>query len=341
MAVSINQNLNVLSWNATGIMSSSTYLCDTLVQRNIDICGISEHWLYEKDLHFLTKWIAIIEVMPSLMLLLTFREEEGSVKEGLPFCGTKKHDQNIAPLYIDDDRIIGIKYNCMSNFVIYFFQMYLPCSNYSLLTYTEYLDKMRNIMNLYSESGIVVLMGDMNVNLLPNAVQGNATGRKLHFLNFLQDSNMTFLTTLGLCTGARSSFVSYDNSAESLIDHIIFPVEKFLYVNECEICDHDCLNVSRHRPIFCQLRLPAYNLWSSGRESDNNINWKNATAESMLIYIQCLSNDISLRNLANNEINSEMDINNAYSTIVTVVKKTAVECLPTKKIQTFFKTILE
>ena len=152
-------------------------------------------------------------------------------------------------------------------------------------------------MNLYSESGIVVLMGDMNVNLLPNAVQGNATGRKLHFLNFLQDSNMTSLTTLGFCTGARSSFVSYDNSAESLIDHILFPVEKLLYVNECEICDDDCLNVSRHRPIFCQLRLPAYNLWSSGRESDNNINWKNATAESMLVYRQCLSNDISLRNL--------------------------------------------
>ena len=84
---------------------------------------------------------------------------------------------------------------------------------------------------MYSESGIVVLMGDMNVNLLPNAVQGNATGRKLHFLNFLQDSNMTSLTTLGLCTGARSSFVSYDNSAESLIDHIIFPAEKLLYVN--------------------------------------------------------------------------------------------------------------
>ena len=60
----------------------------------------------------------------------------------------------------------------------------------------------------------------------------------------------------------------------------------------------------------------------------------------MLVYRQCLSNDISLRNLANNEINSEMDINNTYSTIVTVVKKTAVECLPTKK-SNIFKTILE
>ena len=55
----------------------------------------------------------------------------------------------------------------------------------------------------------------------------------------------------------------------------------------------------------------------------------------MLVYRQYLSNDISLRNLANNEINSEMDINNAYSTIVTVVKKTAVGGLPTKNSNIF------
>ena len=35
----------VISWNATGIMSSSSYLCNTLNLKSIDICGISEHWL--------------------------------------------------------------------------------------------------------------------------------------------------------------------------------------------------------------------------------------------------------------------------------------------------------
>ena len=147
---------------------------------------------------------------------LTFPGRRKVGKGGVAILCHKKHDQNIAPLYIDDDRCISIKYNCMSNCVIYFFQMHLPCSNYSLQAYTEYLYKMRNIMNLYSECGIVVLMGDMNVNLLPNALQVNPTGRKLHFLNFLQDSNMTSLTTLGLCPGARSSFVSNDNSAEHI-----------------------------------------------------------------------------------------------------------------------------
>ena len=155
MAVSINQNLNVLSWNATGIMSSSTYLCDTLVQRNIDICGISEHWLYEKDLHFFDEMDSNYRSDAVSDVSLNFPGRRRVGKGGVAILWHQKHDQNIVPLYIDDDRIIGIKYNCMSNCVIYFFQMYLPCSNYSLLTYTEYLDKIRNIMNLYSESGIV------------------------------------------------------------------------------------------------------------------------------------------------------------------------------------------
>lgn len=55
--------LNICTWNATGIMSSATYLSNSLKYRNVDICGISEHWLYEKDLHFLIKSIIIITVM--------------------------------------------------------------------------------------------------------------------------------------------------------------------------------------------------------------------------------------------------------------------------------------
>ena len=180
-------------------------------------------------------------------------------------------------------------------------------------------------------------MGDMNVNLLPNASQVNPTGRKLRFLDFLRDTNLISLTTLESCAGASSSFVSYDNSTESLIDHILFPVEKLLYVNQCEICDDDCLNVSRHRPIACQIRIPTFSQWSFGYEGDNSINWKMVSDETLVNYRQRLSDDISIQNILNNDFVSEADINNAYSTIVSVVKKAAVESLPIKKFKSFLK----
>ena len=46
-------DLKLMTWNATGIMSSSSYLCDVLSGKDIDICGLAEHWLYENDLIFL------------------------------------------------------------------------------------------------------------------------------------------------------------------------------------------------------------------------------------------------------------------------------------------------
>ncbi len=45
-------DLNILTWNASGLMSSSSYLCDVLEKYNVDICGIAEHWLRSTDLHF-------------------------------------------------------------------------------------------------------------------------------------------------------------------------------------------------------------------------------------------------------------------------------------------------
>jgi len=44
--------LKVITWNVTGMMSSASYLCDILTQGEIDICGISEHWLLPSNKHF-------------------------------------------------------------------------------------------------------------------------------------------------------------------------------------------------------------------------------------------------------------------------------------------------
>lgn len=45
--------INIATWNATGIMSSASYLHSLLDNNQIHICGISEHWLYKHDLLFL------------------------------------------------------------------------------------------------------------------------------------------------------------------------------------------------------------------------------------------------------------------------------------------------
>ena len=50
-----SKSFSILTWNATGIMSSAAYLIECLNKNDVDICGVSEHWLYEKDLTFLNQ----------------------------------------------------------------------------------------------------------------------------------------------------------------------------------------------------------------------------------------------------------------------------------------------
>lgn len=42
-------DLNVLSWNATGIMTGIPYLCFLLSSLMITVCGLSEHWLLDEN----------------------------------------------------------------------------------------------------------------------------------------------------------------------------------------------------------------------------------------------------------------------------------------------------
>ena len=45
--------LLIATWNATGIMSSASYASDLLMKENVHILGLSDHWLYQHNLHSL------------------------------------------------------------------------------------------------------------------------------------------------------------------------------------------------------------------------------------------------------------------------------------------------
>ena len=38
-------DLNIISWNAIDIMTGIPYLTRVLIECNISVCGLSEHWL--------------------------------------------------------------------------------------------------------------------------------------------------------------------------------------------------------------------------------------------------------------------------------------------------------
>ena len=214
---STNQTLNVLTWNATGItcMSSAIYLCKCLNSYKIDKCGISEHWLYDKDLRFLNQIDNLYTSHAAADFDLKRPSNRRVGKGGVAILWHRKYDPFISRLALDDDRIIGIKYETDTSNCINFFQVYLPCVNYS-----EYIDRLQNLLQLYFEKGTVVIKGDFNTYLPEVTVRDRVDNRSLYFQSFLRENNMFSTNTSELCNGAKSTFVTYDGRHESLIDYI-------------------------------------------------------------------------------------------------------------------------
>ncbi len=255
--MSHNSNLNLLTWNVTGIMSSSSYLSDILLSYSIDICGIAEYWLYEHDHHFMdcinSQYTCYIKSDDDLRLPSNRRVGKG----GVALCLNKRLHNRITPLNIDDDRIIGIQYEVSSNIYIYVFQVYLPSGNHAIDSFREYIDILYDLYCQYTDKGVVVFMGDFNVHLNGRVHIKDVDARGTYFTHLLSNTNMFPVNITNACTGANATFVTYDGLFQSMIDHILIGCEQTDTVVTCEIIDDEnALTVSRHRPIVCVLQLP-------------------------------------------------------------------------------------
>ncbi|MEW8561249.1 MAG: hypothetical protein AB2541_04060 [Candidatus Thiodiazotropha sp.] len=332
--------ISILTRNATGIMSSAAYLSDCLNHNKVDICGISEHWLYEKDLSFLY----LIDNCYNSHAVSDWDLKRPSKrrvgKGGVAILWHRKHHNKISPLLFDDDRIVGIKFEINTDNFIFFFQLYLPCVNHSIELYKEYLNRLQNIISIYSELGTVILMGDINTHLTRCSQQEpRLNSRGAHFNDLLRENNLISINTLDFCVGAGSTFVTYDGRHESLIDHIILPVEKLQYVTFCEIRDDDALNVSRHRPVHCMVELPICCFDPDEDQIEyKKINWRKADEKSVNAYVSAIQNNERLQsNFLEGRLNSMSSIDQAYETLVNEITVAAQNCFPVKRFKHFLK----
>ena len=129
------KTFNLLTWNTTGIMSSCSYLVDVLRNRKVDICGISEHWLFEKDLHFSDKIDNSYKSHSIADSELKLPGNRKVGKGGVALLWKKTYDNKITILPIESDRIIGVQYEITSNCFLYIIQVFMPSKNHSIYKY--------------------------------------------------------------------------------------------------------------------------------------------------------------------------------------------------------------
>ena len=94
------------------------------MRKNIDICGLSEHWLQPHNIHFLDSLSSDYCVHASCArdvqldgIYSTIRIGKG----GVAIMWHKKHNNSVTPLCINDDIIIGVQYQVSASQLLYVF----------------------------------------------------------------------------------------------------------------------------------------------------------------------------------------------------------------------------
>ena len=167
----------------------------------------------------------------------------------------------------------------------------------------------------------MIIIEDINTHLSRSSHQERPSNRNLYFNNLLLDNNLISVNTLDWCRGADSTFVTYDGRHESLIDHIIVPVEKLHYVSYCEIKEDSALNVSRHRPVHFLIEIPACLSYIPDSQVESiKINWRKIGQDSTDAYVTELeNNEVIRKQFFEDELDLQNSIDQAYGTLVNTI----------------------
>lgn len=327
--------LNMLTWNVTGIMSSSLYLAKALKAHDISICGISEHMLKPETVCFLESidndYNCLATVDFSLHPVFTNRIGKG----GVCLLWHKRLDNIVEPLQIEppDDRIIGIKVTLSDNEILYVFQVYLPTTRYTVELYQNYIDKLCELSSSYGSLGRVVIMGDFNGHFKGERYFGALNPRDRFLQQLLDDCGMFCLTTSSLCTGEQWSYVPSGYGSPSLIDHIVIPNTAVDTVNDCIILSDEFLEVSNHRPIKFSLSYSHTDIIEDHIKDHTRVRykWKSADLDAYRYTLD----DLLLQTLPC-EMNND-NLETYYNTMVDCFVKAASQNVPKTGFKPFLK----
>jgi hypothetical protein len=332
-------HINIATWNATGIISSGSYLNELLLLHDIDVIGISEHWLYRSDLHFLnsinTNYTSFSVSDPDLDLPSNRRVGKG----GIGIMWKKEISHLIFPVETLSQYIIGVELTFSSDQHFYLFQTYIPCKNHSIKTYKESIEEVENVLQTYHTRGKIILLGDFNVELPSRSVEIHdfrLDSRGKILASSLVHFDLIPINTLSICGGSEFSHVPYNGTRETLLDYIFLQSVSIPNITSCQILDDSALNVSSHRPLLCSIRLNN-TLPGINPKPTSHIVWHNVRQTSIDRYTQFMENDTQLQEIANSNITNITDIDSCYNYISQIINKANANIIPKPKFKKYLK----
>ncbi|XP_069109187.1 uncharacterized protein [Argopecten irradians] len=289
-------------------MSAASHLNNALTSHNIDICGISEHWLLEEQRYLFQSIHGDFDSHLISDFSLHPMAQNRRCKGGVALLWRKRLSSRVTAVDSDDDRIAILKLTLNSE-VIFFIQVYFPTTRYGAELYSEYIAKLNDLCSSFLLEGSVVILGDVKARLSGPRMVGYENHRG-HLLPCILDRNQLYsVTTSSVCKGPLFTYVHSEDGSSSLIDHIIIQVSKTDFVKECRILGHIFLNVSNHRPIVCELCFSMDIPTTCEQLIRFSYKWTTSDdIDHTSTYRDTLDNLINASDLRNRDMTSENDV---------------------------------
>lgn len=246
---SIVDNISALSFNSTGFNAFKADFINTiLLSHSIQICAIQEHFLLEKNLHFLQKYFPQYEIFS-----LPAYKSTDQIHGGRPSCGLALLYNHNLSKYVSrvtcpySSRVQGLKLN-LPNDPYLFINCYFPVDTRNSETgeLIRVLQDVKFVLESCDQNYKIVLLGDLNADF----------SRDTEFVtllrNFILDNNLGTLWSKFECDFTYN-FTRLVNGVQrtffSKIDH--FCVSSDLLPSCIEAMPlHFVDNLSNHEPIF-------------------------------------------------------------------------------------------
>ena len=242
-----------MAYNATGVMTALPYIIGELKEKNISVFGVSEHWLLQHNAHILRQIDSDYNGHIVTCSNPSYYNGRFIGKGGVAILWHRALDNYVEIIPTTSDRIAAIRM-CMQGISIVIIQVYLPSTNHHFDTFKAEVDNLSDLCALYSSENQLIVMGDLNARCTSNDITASLRNRDTYLHKMAREFNLTAVTETDHCTGAQYTFYPYTAGRPSRIDHILIDESLLSLMISCRIIPDAPLNVSRHLPVYLQIR---------------------------------------------------------------------------------------
>lgn len=314
ISVGMMTSIKITAWNMRSLGGAQWYI--SKLARNSDIIVLSEHRLYNCQLHKLGEYLPGYCV--SAKASIDLKDEDAMSKPG--HCGVliawrDMYNSLVKVVPTKSDRICAVEMH-IDGSTLYVIGVYLPHQSCTITSYEHHLAEVEVLISRCSQIGECLVIGDFNCRFGAEngpRFEGSASKNGASMLRMIERQGLVIFDGEELCKGPTYTF-NVEGVGQSYIDHCIGTVGLRNSIARCEIMEEEAENTSDHLPITVHVNV---DLIPSGAiiKHKGRIKWSKMSQDEIRAqYTEVLTDQLVT------EFGDDLNITNAQNAVPIVAK---------------------